>query len=57
MNDLKIIYDIIYDNCEIRLFADDALIYVTEYSSQEINESLNKQMKKIEEWLNINSCN
>jgi len=45
---------VICDNCEIRLFADDALIYVTGYSSQEINESLNKQMKKIEEWLNIN---
>jgi len=45
---------VIYDNCEIRLFADDALIYVTGYSSQEINESLNKQMKNIEEWLKIN---
>jgi len=29
-------------------------MYVTEYSSQEINGSLNKQMRKIEEWLNIN---
>jgi len=48
------IVKVICDNCEIRLFADDALIYVTGYSSQEINESLNKQMKKIEEWLNIN---
>lgn len=47
---------IICGNCEIRLFADDqyTLIYVIGYSSQEINDSLNEQMGKIEEWLNIN---
>jgi len=46
---------VICDNCEIRLFADDALIYVTRYSRQKINESLNEQMKKIEaRELNIN---
>lgn len=48
------IVKIICSNCEIRLFADDALIYVTGYSSQEINDSLNEQMGKVEEWLNIN---
>lgn len=41
-------------NCEIRLFADDALIYTVGHSSQEINNNLNMQMNKIEEWLKIN---
>ena len=42
------------ENCEIRLFADDALIYTTGYSSLELNETLNDQMKDIEVWLGIN---
>lgn len=45
---------IINTNCEIRSFADDALIYTTGYSSVEIDENLNKQMEKVEEWLKIN---
>lgn len=42
------------NNCEIRLFADDALIYTAGNSSTEINERLNKQMEKIDEWIKIN---
>ena len=42
------------ENCEIRLFADDAVIYVTGYSSREINDKLNKQMDKIDKWVQIN---
>jgi len=45
--------EIINDNCAVRLFADDALIY-TGYSSFEISENLNEQMLKIEKWLDIN---
>ena len=33
-------------NCEIRLFADDALIYTIGHTSQEINDNLNTQMQK-----------
>jgi hypothetical protein len=45
---------IINENCELRLFADDALIYTTGYSSIEINENLNEQMAKVDKWLKIN---
>lgn len=44
----------INDECEIRLFADDALIYTTGYASEEISDRLNEQIKKIEKWLEIN---
>jgi len=40
--------------CVIRLFADDALIYTTGYASQEINDNINEQMRRIEKWLKIN---
>ena len=36
------------------MFADDALIYITGHASKEISDRLNKQMVKIEEWLEIN---
>jgi len=42
------------DDCSIRLFADDALIYATEYSRQEINDKLNEQMIRVDDWLNRN---
>lgn len=48
------IAEVINDNCVVRLFADDALIYTTGFSSQEINDNLNEQMVKIEEWLDKN---
>jgi hypothetical protein len=48
------IIEAINDKCAIRLFADDALIYTTGYSSIEINNNLNEQMVKVEEWLKIN---
>jgi len=51
INDLT---KIVCGNCEIRLFADDALIYTTGYASQEINDNLNEQMGRIEKWLKIN---
>jgi len=38
----------ILDGCKIRLFADDALIYTTGYSTREINDRLNEQMVKVE---------
>lgn len=42
------IVQIINGECEIRLFADDALIYTTGHASKEISDRLNEQMKKIE---------
>jgi len=48
------IAEIINDNCAVRLFADDALIYTTGFSSQEISDNLNKQMVKVEKWLDLN---
>jgi len=41
-------------NCSIRLFADDALIYATGSSRQEINERLNEQMIRVDDWLSRN---
>lgn len=46
--------DVVKDNCAVRLFADDALIYTSGFSSQEISDNLNKQLLKIEKWLEIN---
>lgn len=48
------ITEVINDNCAIRLFADDALIYTIEYSSIEINNKLNEQIVRVEEWLRRN---
>lgn len=48
------IAEVINDNCAIRLFVDDALIYIPGFSSQEISDNLNKQMIKVEKWLEIN---
>lgn len=33
---------------------DDALIYTTGESSKEINDKLNRQMEKVDEWVRIN---
>lgn len=41
------IVEIVNDNCEIRLFTDNALIYTAGYSSKEINDKLNKQMEEV----------
>jgi len=41
-------------DCSIRLFAADALIYATGSSRQEINERLNEQMCRVDDWLNSN---
>jgi len=41
-------------DCSIRLFADDALIYSTGFSRQEINDKLNEQMVRMDDWLNRN---
>lgn len=48
------IMEVVKDGCEIRLFADDALIYAIGHSSEEINDKLNAQIKKVEEWLKLN---
>ena len=48
------ITDVISDKCVIRLFADDALIYTTGHSSQEISDKLNEQIMKVETWLDKN---
>jgi len=42
---------VITDDCSIRLFADDVLIYATGYSRQEINGKLNEQMIRVDDWL------
>jgi len=42
------------DDCSIRLFADDALIYTTGYFRQKINGRLNEQMIRMDDWLNRN---
>jgi len=36
------------------VFADDALIYATGSSRQEINDKLNEQMIRVDDWLNRN---
>lgn len=46
--------EVINDNCAVRLFADDALICTTGFSSQEISDNLNEQRIKVEKWLKIN---
>jgi len=48
------ITEVMTDDCSIRLFADDALIYATGYSRQEINERLNEQMIRVDDWLSRN---
>lgn len=48
------IVEVIDDDCEIRLFKDDALIYTTGRSCEEISNKLNIQMEKIEKWLKGN---
>lgn len=42
------------EKCEIRLFADDMLIYTTGYSTVEISNNLNEQLGSVEKWLKIN---
>lgn len=42
------------EKCEIRLFADDMLIYTTGYSTAEISNNLNEQLVRVENWLKIN---
>jgi len=41
-------------DCSIRLFADDALIYATGSSRQKINERLNEEMSRVNDWLSRN---
>jgi len=48
------IMDVMTADCSIRLFADDALIYATGSSRQEINERLNEQMIRMDDWLSRN---
>jgi len=44
------LYDMdINKNCELKLFADDAVIYTKGYSSTAISDQLNEQMKRIKE--------
>jgi len=49
------ITEVITADCSIRLFADDALIYATRSSRQEINDKLNEQMIRVDDWLNRNN--
>jgi len=42
------------NDCSLRLFADDALIYATEYSRQQFNGRLNEQIVRVDEWLSRN---
>jgi len=48
------ITEVITADCSIRLFADDALIYATGYSRQAINDKLNEEMIRVNDWLNRN---
>jgi len=48
------ITEVMTADCCIRLFADDALIYVTGSSRQEINDKLNEQVIRVDDWLNRN---
>jgi len=50
INDLA---GVISDECEIRLFADDALIYTAGYASREISDRLNEQVTVVEKWLRV----
>jgi len=48
------ITEVMTADCSIRLFADDALIYATGSFRQEINERLNEQMMRVDDWLSRN---
>jgi len=48
------ITEVMTADCSIRFFADDALIYATGSSREEINERLNEQMIRVDDWLNRN---
>jgi len=41
-------------DCSIKLFADDELIYATGSTRQEINDKLNEQMIRVDDWLSRN---
>jgi len=43
------ITEVMNGDCSIKLFADDMLIYATEYSRQKINNRLNEQMVRVVE--------
>jgi len=43
------ITEVINGDCSIRLFADNALIYATGYSRQNINDRLNEQMVRVDD--------
>lgn len=42
------------EDCKIKMFADDTLIYVTGESSMEIERKLNVALNVLEEWMNAN---
>jgi len=48
------ITEVMNGDCSIRSFADDALIYAMGYSRQEINDKLNEQMVRVDDWLSRN---
>lgn len=51
MND---IVNVCAEVCNIKMFADDTLIYVTGESSAEVERKLNIAFNVIEEWMNVN---
>ena len=42
------------EDCNIKMFADDTLIYVTGESSMEVERKMNVAFNVVEEWMNIN---
>jgi len=48
------ITEVMNDDCSIRLFVDDALIYPTGYFRREINDRWNEQMVRVDDWLSRN---
>lgn len=42
------------EGCNIKMFADDTLIYVTGESSAELERKMNMSFNTVEEWMNVN---
>jgi len=42
------------EECNIKMFADDTIIYVRGGGSEEIEKKLNKVLLIVENWLNVN---
>ncbi|CAH0382565.1 unnamed protein product [Bemisia tabaci] len=50
INDLKGVLD----ECKLRMFADDTLIYLAGYDTEELQGKLSAELTRVDEWLKVN---